>query len=571
MSTVVYRGRPWMITAALGLAYVLLAPASADLAAASYRSDLFARAGFTLWDNGWYGGHHLPAYSVLAPALGALLGPRALAAVSATIAAALFSALIDARFPRRATRIAAAWFAAGVGIELLSGRVAFNLGLALGLAALLATQRHRRVDAFVLALLCALASPVAGAFLALATLAWALAARGQPGLPGPPVLLALAGTALLPILLLALAFPEGGSEPFVSSSFLPAFAGVLVLAALTPARARELRAGALLYALALALAYLLPTPVGGNAVRLGALVAGPLAVCALTSRRTTSRRMRSRRADASADEDTQLAASHMTRAHALKLALALLLPLLLYWQLVAPVRDFALAAGDPAVQASYYAPLLEHLRAIERSSTRNEHAPLRVERALLRIEIPPTRNHWEARWVAAHVALARGWERQLDRAYNPLFYASRAPTAASYRAWLLDNAVAYVALADAALDTAAHAEAKLIARGAPYLREVWHSEHWRLFAVLGAHPLVSSPATLTSLNADSFTLQAPHPGQFDVRVRFSRYWAIQLGSGCVHRAPGGWTQVDAYAPGALRVGVGFSLARVFAHGPRCRT
>ena len=55
-----------------GLVYVLAAPPSADLAAAGYRSELFARAGFTIWDNGWYGGHHLPAYSLLAPAFGAL-------------------------------------------------------------------------------------------------------------------------------------------------------------------------------------------------------------------------------------------------------------------------------------------------------------------------------------------------------------------------------------------------------------------------------------------------------------------------------------------------------------------
>src|ERR1700730_7485358 len=50
----------WTITALLGLAYVIAAPPSADLAAASYRSYLFGREGFTPWDNAWYGGHHLP-------------------------------------------------------------------------------------------------------------------------------------------------------------------------------------------------------------------------------------------------------------------------------------------------------------------------------------------------------------------------------------------------------------------------------------------------------------------------------------------------------------------------------
>ncbi len=103
------RGVPaWTITAAMGLVYVITAPSSADLAAASYRSNLFGRAGFTLWDNGWYGGHHLPAYSVFAPALGWLIGPLVLAAVSMTIAAALFAALIEGRFPAPAVRIAAA-------------------------------------------------------------------------------------------------------------------------------------------------------------------------------------------------------------------------------------------------------------------------------------------------------------------------------------------------------------------------------------------------------------------------------------------------------------------------------
>ena len=51
-----------------------------------------------------------------------------------------------------------------------------------------------------------------------------------------------------------------------------------------------LRIGALLYALALTGSYLMPTAVGGNADRLGALVAGP------------RRRVRARRALARAAE-----------------------------------------------------------------------------------------------------------------------------------------------------------------------------------------------------------------------------------------------------------------------------
>src|SRR2546430_6755413 len=127
------RAPAWTITAVLGCVYLIASPASADLAAASYRSDLFGRTGFSVWDNGWYGGHHLPAYSVLAPALGWLIGPRVLATLSLITAAALFEALIAGRFAPHATRIAAAWFALGAAIALLSCRVPFDLGLAAGL------------------------------------------------------------------------------------------------------------------------------------------------------------------------------------------------------------------------------------------------------------------------------------------------------------------------------------------------------------------------------------------------------------------------------------------------------
>ncbi|MHB8233873.1 MAG: hypothetical protein ACYDHT_04395, partial [Solirubrobacteraceae bacterium] len=92
----------WTIAAALALAYVIVAPPSSDLAAAGYRSDLFARAGLTLWDNGWYGGHHVLGYSLLAPALGALIGVQLLAALSTVAAVALFARLADALAPARA-------------------------------------------------------------------------------------------------------------------------------------------------------------------------------------------------------------------------------------------------------------------------------------------------------------------------------------------------------------------------------------------------------------------------------------------------------------------------------------
>ena len=44
----------------------------------------------------------------------------------------------------------------------------------------------------------------------------------------------------------------------------------------------------------------------------------------------------------------------------------------------------------------------------------------------VRVEIPFTDTHWEAYRVASEFPLARGWERQLDRDDNGLFYDGRA-------------------------------------------------------------------------------------------------------------------------------------------------
>jgi hypothetical protein len=517
----------WTLTAALGVVYLILAPASPDLAAASYRSNLFSTAGFTLWDNSWYGGHHLLAYSVLAPALGALIGPRLLAAVAMVVATALFARLIDGRFPASATRIAAYFFALGASVALLSSRVPFDLGLAIGLGAALLARRERLLAALAVSVLTSLGSPVAGAFLALAFLAWALAGprRAWPG--------ALALAALAPIALLTLAFPEGGAQPFAASAFYPALVGVLVVGALIPPEQRVLRIGTALYALALAGSYVLPTAVGGNADRLGALVAGPVAACALAGVSRGRGRL-----------------------------LIVLAPFLFYWQANAPVADYVSTLSNPSVDASYYAPLLGELRALG----------VGYGARPARIDVVATADHWEARYVAPHVMIARGWERQLDTYRNGLFYEESKPlSAARYRAWLTEDAISYVALPDAPLDYSAHAEARLLRVARPsYLREVWRSAHWRLFEVLGAGALAQPPALLTGASSDSLTLYAPRAGSYTVRVHFTPYWALASGSGCVARAPGDWTQLQARRPGSFHVVIAFSLVRVFSQGPRCR-
>ena len=576
----------WLLTAAFALLYLLLSPASSDLAAADYRSDLFSDVGFTLWDNGWYGGHHLPAYSLLAPPLGTLIGTQLLGALAVTVSAALFAVLVRGGFTPRAERVAALWFAFGVGIELFTNRIPFELGVTVAIGALVAARasrapgrRRRRLAlaclALALALACPLASPVAGAFLALAALAWALGGRlGQkrfadehdpppgnqrPGLRRALLPVALLCAALVPTALAAIAFPEGGSEPFVASAFFPPLAATLALAFAIPRRRRALRAGAVLYALTLIACYAVPTPVGGNVDRLGALLAGPLLACALVSQ----------------PPGTYVERRHRTAGWRTWLprgwrapALLVLAPLMLFWQVRAPLADFASGVSDPATSGSYYQPLLGELSRLG----------LGYAARPARVEVPPTRDHGEARWVATQVPMARGWERQLDLRYDAILYentgvseeSSDSLGAASYRAWLSRNAVSYVALADAPLDYSETAEAKLLRAGQSYLHELWRSPHWRLFEVLSATPLAQPPSTLRRLGTDFFALHAPRAGTFEVRVRFTPYWELVRGRGCVQRGPEGWTQVRARVPGTLRVGIDFSLSRVFDRGPRCR-
>lgn len=549
-----YRRRvaAWPLAAVLAGAYLIVAPSSADLAAQTYRAGLFARRGFALWDGQWFAGHHVPGYSILFPPLGALVGPRVAGALAAVVAAALFEALVRRRWGERA-RWGALWFAATSATLLLTGRMTFALGVAVGLAALVALQRERRVLALVLGALATLASPVAGLFVALVGLALALGARR-------PVGLGLAAAALAPALALAVAFPEGGHEPFAVSAFWPVLALAAAGLVLLPARERTLRVGLGLYAVATVAAFAIATPMGGNAARLGALFAGPVLTAALAGRpgrmaawRTAT--WRTHMAPGRPVAQHVLPARGRPRAVRLApVALAAGAAALVWWPWSSAIHDVVSASTDPSVHAAYYRPLLGFL-------ARHERRPARVE-------VLPTRDHWEAAEVAPRFAIARGWERQLDIRDNGLFYAGEL-TPSAYLTWLRANGVRWVAVPDAPLDYAAGGEARLVDRGLPYLRPAWHGEHWRVLEVRDPAPLASGAGRLVALRSDAFTLRVAHPGRTTVRVRFTPYWALTAGAGCVARAPGGWTAIDAPTGGTVHVGVSFALGRVESSGPRC--
>jgi hypothetical protein len=520
--------------AALGtVAYLLLDPATADHAGQAYRAGLVRDGGLGLWDNGWFAGHHTPAYSLLSPALGALIGVRLAGALAAVTAAGLFGLLAERHWGAAAGRVAAVWFAIGALASLVSGRLAFLLGAAIGLGALLALQRAHPPLACALAVATALASPVAGLFLALAGLARGIASgrRGAKASAGRgprtsissatsgrawPFAVVIAAAA--PTAVLALLFPEGGTEPFVASAFWPALLAIALVAFALPAPERTLRIGAAVYGLSCIAAFAFATPLGGNATRLGALVAGPVLAGALGAVRPRPR----------------------------ILLAALALPLA-YWQLYPAVRDVVRASGDPSTAAAYHAPLVRFLQRRPGS---------------FRVEIPFTENHWEAAYVAPHIPLARGWERQLDRRYDALFYDGTL-SPATYRAWLDEHAVAYVAVPDVPLDESSREEAKLIASGLAYLRSVWRSAHWRVFAVRHPGRLVAGAAKTIALAADGFTLRARRRGGALVRIHYTRWWAVTGGHACVERGPDGMTRVRVLRRGTVRV-----QARLA--GPACR-
>ena len=121
---------------------------------------------------------------------------------------------------------------------------------------------------------------------------------------------------------------------------------------------------------------------------------------------------------------------------------------------------------------------------------------------------------------------------------------------------------------DATLDYSGRTEARLLRRGPPpYLREIWRSPHWRLFAVADPSPLLSRPGFLRSVSTDRAELVLPRPGSYLLRIHFTPYWQLLAGRGAWSAPPGDWTRVLARSRGAFELGIGFSLSRVLSARP----
>jgi hypothetical protein len=514
------------LSSLLALAMLLWNPQVGDLAAQVFRTELFQHAGLAIWNGSWYGGHYTLTYSFLFPPLASLLGPQLVGTVSVVASSYFFDRLVRDRWGAPA-RWATLWFAAGVVTLLADGQLTFALGVACGLAALRCLQLRRDKPAFAAAAACALSSPVAAAFLAGIVLVGVL----ERGRPVNRVAVGAAAIALGLVLLPNLAFPESGQFPFAFSSYvaIPLFCGgALFVTRGLGDEERQLRWALIGYVLAATLLLLAPNPLGGNAVRLGALFGGPVLAAVMLARRP--------------------------RLDALSVVvLSLAMAGGLYWQVTASVSQIARSVGDPSTSREYFQPPAHWLRA---------HGGTGV-----RVEVPPTANHWESAYLATQFELARGWLRQLDTTRDDIFYDNESRlTAAAYEHWLHRNAISYVALPDAPLDYSSVAERGLILSAPPYLHLRWTSSHWRIYAVRDPQPLVepmgASAARTLWVGRQGFGLDVSRPGDFLVRVNFTPYWSIARGAGCLLRH-GEWTIARASHPGILRVSADFSLGRAW--------
>jgi TM2 domain-containing membrane protein YozV len=499
------RGRvEWLsagLAVALGAAYLLLPPMGSDLSAQVARAGFFAGHGYTPVDLRWYGGVNQLGYSLVSQPVMATLGVRVTGAAALVVAAVALAALLRRTAAPRPV-LGAVLGVVGIAGNLVSGRVTYALGVAIGLLALLTlTYPRLRWAAPLLALLGSATSPVAGLFLGLAGAALLLSGRIGAGL-----LIAL--PAAVPLGLSAVLFGDGGWMNIGRLDAVRAIVTSLIVAALVPLR--PVRIGGVLSALGVLAAALIHTPVGLNATRLVTMFALPLLAgyATLPGRRLPV------------------------------WGLAPLLVAITWWQppvVVADVRDI----GNPTADPAYFRPLRDELARLPLTG---------------RVEIPPTRAYWEAAHLG-DVPLARGWLRQADIDRNPLFFTTvpGAPgtgvalTAQSYREWLAARSVQYVAVPAAELSWVGRAEAELVSRGQPYLRQIWAHPDWTLYAVAEPQPIVAPPARLVAHDAASLTFDAPAAGRITVRIR--HYRALHATGGARVQASGVWTLVEVPAPG----------------------
>ncbi len=463
------------VAVVLAIGYLLAPHMGGDLAAQVARADFARDHPLTPIDLRWFGGTITFGYSLWTTPVMAVVGARVLSAVATVVGAWATTRLFQragARRPLLGGLAAAVCQAA----SMVEGRTTFNVGMACGLCCLLLlgkSDKYHRSAAAAFAVLAAAASPMA------ALLLWVCAGALLFGRRYADSIMVLIASGI-PVIVTSVIFGEGGVQIFDFKHASRAVAVTLLAFLVTPKRLPLLRIGALLGAVMVAAAYVIPTPVGSNSMRLSLLFAVP----------------------------TIVAFNDWRRAQAAALvALALLVQ--------NPVSTSTVKlAGGPDTKASYYTPLIDEVA---------RRGPVTG-----RIEVPESTSHWEATYVAQSLPFARGWLRQTDVDLNHVALYDNPPNAATYRQFLDDNFVQYVAISDAR--TRANyggRETALVLAGLPYLTQVWSNAHWRLYAVDQATSVVGAPGRLTTYAPNKIVLHAPPHSTVHLGLRWFRWLTIQ--------------------------------------------
>jgi hypothetical protein len=495
------------VLVATGLAAVLhllwwrlLAVPGGDMAAQDAWAAFAKAHPGSAYDLAWYGGMHPVSYSAISPYLMAFLGVRPSMVVAGTLSAGLLALLLERnRFVQR-PMLPAVFGALALTGNAVSGRVTFGLGILFGLMAVLVAfawpekttprvlRRLRIPLLVVLTALATAASAVAGLFLGLVAAALWLTGRHRLSYAvGLPPVVVVAASAWL--------FPLQGVQPMAWYSAILPSAAAIGLLLLVPHEWRLLRVLAVVYLVAVQLAWLVPSPVGTNIARLGLLFGGIGLVVAISGK----------------DWTRSFSFRRFGRRGAVGLLCAALITSVC-WQLGIAGRDAVWGRPPEALSAVDLDPLIAQLQA--------RHAELG------RVEVVPTKSHREATALAPYVNLARGWNRQADAARNHLFYRDRPLTAVSYQRWLRRWAVHYVVLSKARPDSAAVQEAALVSAGLPYLDRVWSDADWALYEVVRPTSLVSPPARVLDFDAAQITVFTPGPGPVTIRVAYSDWLGL---------------------------------------------
>ena len=98
---------------------------------------------------------------------------------------------------------------------------------------------------------------------------------------------------------------------------------------------------------------------------------------------------------------------------------------------------------------------------------------------------------------------------------------------------------------DAELDYLAEDEVALIDGGLDYLEPVWRSADWRLYRVRGEPGLAGDG--IDELSTDELRVDPGRAGG-ELPLRWSRYWRVTEGEGCVTESEDGMTVVEGSRP-----------------------